>query len=155
MHVTIRNVPWKFQHGLIRRCCDFVMSKFCTEELLSQIEIEVVGVKGQYEKEGALGYCSISDEHFGSHKKIPTWFTIELDTSMTFDQLFVVLCHELVHAKQYATLQLRERYYPTYRKTWKEKDITDRYYSQSPHEQEAYRRELKLCTQFFAHELEK
>jgi len=121
---------------------------------MSQIEIEVVGVKGQYDKEGALGYCSVSDEHFGSNKRIPTWFTIELDTAMTFDQLFVVLCHELVHAKQYATLQLRERYHPTYRKMWKDKDITDRYYSQSPHEQEAYRRELKLCTQFFASELE-
>ena len=155
MHVTIRNVPWKFQHGLIRRCCDFVMSQFCTEELMSQIEIEVVGVKGQYDKEGALGYCSVSDEHFGSNKRIPTWFTIELDTAMTFDQLFVVLCHELVHAKQYATLQLRERYHPTYRKMWKDKDITDRYYSHSPHEQEAYRKEMKLCNQFFASELEK
>lgn len=155
MYVTIRNVPWKFQHGLIRRCCDFVLSQFCTEELKTQMEIEVVGVKGLHDKEGALGYCSISDEHFGSGKRIPTWFTIELDTNLPFDQLFVVLCHELVHVKQYATRQLREKYHPTYKKLWKDKDITDRYYSHQPHEQEAYRRELKLCNQFFANQLEK
>jgi hypothetical protein len=155
MYVTIRNVPWKFKHGLIRRCCDFVLSQFCTEELKTQLEIEVVGVKGLHDKEGALGYCSISDEHFGSGKRIPTWFTIELDTNLPFDQLFTVLCHELVHVKQYATLQLREKYHPTYKKLWKDKDITDRYYSHQPHEQEAYRRELKLCNQFFANQLEK
>ena len=155
MYITIRNVPWKFRHGLIRRCCDFVLSKFCTEELKTQMEIEVVGVKDLHVKEGALGYCSVSDEHFGSGKRIPTWFTIELDTNLPFDELFTVLCHELVHVKQYATLQLREKYHPTYKKLWKDKDITDRYYSHQPHEQEAYRRELKLCTQFFAHELEK
>ena len=155
MYVTIRNVPWKFQHGLIRRCCDFVISQFCTEELKTQMEIEVVGVKGLHDKEGALGYCSVSDEHFGSGKRIPTWFTIELDTNLPFDYLYTVLCHELVHVKQYATLQLREKYHPTYKKLWKDKDITDRYYSHQPHEQEAYRRELRLCNQFFAHELEK
>ncbi len=154
MHVTIKKVPWKFQHGLIRRCCDFVLSQFCTEALKSQIEIEVVGIKGLYEKEGAIGYCSISDEHFGSGKRIPSWFTIELDTNLPFDQLYTILCHELVHVKQYATQQLREKYYPTYKKLWKEKDITKRYYSQSPHEQEAYRKELKLSNQFFASELE-
>jgi len=131
-----------------------VLFKFCTEELMSQIEIEVVGVKGQYDKEGALGYCSVSDEHFGTNKRIPTWFTIELDTAQTFEQLFVVLCHELIHAKQYATRELREIYHPTYRKMWKDKDITDRYYSHSPHEQEAYRKELRLCAEFFASQLE-
>ena len=155
MYVTIRNVPWKFQHGLIRRCCDFVLSQFCTEELKTQLEIEVVGVKGLHDKEGALGYCSISDEHFGSGKRIPTWFTIELDTNLPFDCLYTVLCHELVHVKQYATRQLREKYHPTYKKLWKDRDITDRYYSHQPHEQEAYRKELRLCNQFFAHELEK
>lgn len=155
MQVTIRNVPWKFQHGLIRRCCDFVLSKFCTEELMDRIEVEVVGVKGLHDKEGALGFCSISDEHFGSGKRIPSWFTIELDTNLPFDQLFTVLCHELVHVKQYATLQLREKYHPTYKKLWKEKDITNKYYSHQPHEQEAYRRELRLSNEFFASELEK
>ena len=155
MYVTIRNVPWKFKHGLIRRCCDFVLSQFCTEELRTQMEIEVVGVRGMHDREGAVGYCSVSDEHFGSGKRIPTWFTIELDTNLPFDQLFTVLCHELVHVKQYATLQLREKYHPTYKKLWKDKDITDRYYSHQPHEQEAYRRELRLCNQFFANQLEK
>ena len=119
------------------------------------MEIEVVGVKGMHDREGAVGYCSVSDEHFGSGKRIPTWFTIELDTNLPFDQLFTVLCHELVHVKQYATLQLREKYHPTYKKLWKDKDITDRYYSHQPHEQEAYRRELRLCNQFFANQLEK
>lgn len=154
MQVTIQNVPWKFKHGLIRRCCDFVLSQFCTEALMYQLEIQVVGIKGLYEKEGALGYCSISDEHFGSNKRIPSWFTIELDTNLPFDQLFSVLCHELIHVKQYATLQLREKYHPTYKKLWKNKDITERYYSHQPHEQEAYRKELRLCTEFFASELE-
>ena len=153
MHVTIRNVPWTFKHGLIRRCCKFVLSRFCTEELMSQMEIEIIGVPGQYEKTGALGFCSISDDHFGSGKRIPTWFTIELDTEQNFVQFFIVLCHELVHVKQYATLQLRERYHPTYKKFWKQKDITGRYYSQQPSEQEAYRKELKLATAFFVNQM--
>ena len=83
-----------------------MLSRFCTEELMSQMEIEIIGVPGQYEKTGALGFCSISDDHFGSGKRIPTWFTIELDTEQNFIQFFIVLCHELVHVKQYARNEL-------------------------------------------------
>lgn len=148
MQVTIKNVPWRFQHGLIRRCCHFVLSKFLTGQKMAHIEINIVGVPDQFNEEGALGYCSISDEHFGSNKKVPVWFTIELDTKQDLRTFFIVLCHELVHLKQYATRQLKEYYYPTYRRTWKDKDITNRYYSQCPHEHEAYRREVVLFREF-------
>ena len=148
MQVTIQNVPWRFQHGLIRRCCSFVLSKFLTGQKLFHIEVNVVGVRGMFEKEGALGYCSIDDTHFGTDKKVPVWFTIELDTAQDLRTFFVVLCHELVHVKQYALGQLKESYHPTYSRTWKDKDITNRYYSQCPHEQEAYRREVVLYKEF-------
>jgi len=149
MHVTIKNVPWKFKHGLIRKCCRFVLSQFLSPQKLVHIEIEVVGTKGLMREQGAMGFCSISDDHFGSGKRSPVWFLIELDTEMDFNTLFQILCHELVHVKQYASKELRETYYPKYRKTWKGKDITDRYYSNSPHEQEAYRKEMTLREQFF------
>jgi len=149
MHVTIKNVPWKFKHGLIRKCCHFVLSKFLSPQKLQHIEIQIVGSKELMNKEGALGFCSVSDEHFGSGKKTPVWFIIEIDTRLDFKTLFQILCHELVHVKQYACRELRETYYPRYRKTWKGRDITDRYYSHSPHEHEAFRKELVLCEEFF------
>ena len=148
MHVTIKNVPWKFKHGLLRKCCRFVLFQFLSPQKLCHIEIEIVGVKGLMREQGAMGFCSINDDHFGSGKKVPVWFLIELDTEMDFNTLFQILCHELVHVKQYAARELRETYYPKYRKTWKGTDITDRYYSQSPHEQEAYRKEMRLYEQF-------
>ena len=67
----MKNVPWRFQHGLIRRCCHFVLSKFLTGQKMAHIEINIVGVPYQFNEQGALGYCSISDEHFGSNKKVP------------------------------------------------------------------------------------
>jgi hypothetical protein len=124
------------------------MTKFLSRQKLRHIEIEVVGVPGQFRNEGAYGFCSISDEHYGSGKASPVWFTIEIDTTLSMRDFLGVLCHELVHAKQYALKQLQERYYPTYRKFWKGIDVTDRYYSQSPFEQEAYRREKKLYLEF-------
>lgn len=148
MHVTIRNVPWSYKHGLIRECCRFVMSQLVTDKKYQRLEIEIVGDKTLSTSHGALGFCSASDEHYGSGKRIPEWFTIELDTTMDSMQLFAVLCHELVHVKQYTTGQLRERHYPKYRKMWKDKDITNTCYSQSPHEREAYRKELKLLSGF-------
>ena len=150
MQVTIQNVPWKFKHGLIRQCCHFVLSKFLTPQKLDHIEIKVVGTKRLFEKEGALGYCEINEDHFGSNKKVPVWFTIEIDSAQNFTTFFLILCHELVHVKQYASRELRETYYPRYRKTWKGKDITDKYYSHSPHEHEAYRKEEKLYKEFFS-----
>jgi hypothetical protein len=127
------------------------MSQFLSHQKLRHIEINIVGVKDQFKDEGALGYCSISDEHFSTNKKIPVWFTIEIDTSQDLRTFFIVLCHELVHAKQYALKQLKEVYWPSYRRVWKDKDITNRYYSQCPHEQEAYRREVPLFRQFSKH----
>ena len=148
MVVTIKNVPWRFGHGLIRRCCNFVLSKFLSFEKMSRVEIEVVGIPNLMDKQGAIGFCSVSDEHFGSGKRSPEWFTIELDTSLTPIEFLCVLCHELVHVKQYCTKQLREKYYPKYSKMWKDKDITSLCYSKSPHELEAYRREQKLLSEF-------
>lgn len=148
MQVTIKNVPWRFQHGLIRQCCNFVLSKFLSPQKLMHIEIEVIGVKDQFQKEGAYGFCSISEDHFSSGKKNPVWFTIEVDTTLSLRAFLIVLCHELVHAKQYALKQLHEKYYPRYQKFWKGKDITDRYYSHCPNEHEAYRKEKLLYLEF-------
>lgn len=148
MKVTLKNVPWSFRHGLIRRCCHFVLSQFLSPQKLDRLEIEIIGHKDLASKYSAVGFCQASDEHYGSGKRVPDWFTIEIDTSIDTMQFFSVLCHELVHVKQYTTSQLRENHYPRYRLMWKNKDVTNTYYSQSPHECEAYRKELKLLSKF-------
>ena len=96
-----------------------------------------------------IGLCSCED-----HGRNPRMFIVEIDNSIPFYDQLLTLAHELVHVKQYATNQLYNySKKPAYR--WRDKVYSEEmYYSRRPWEREAYRKQLKLLSEFAAENAE-
>ena len=82
------------------------------------------------------GYCIWEDDNIK-----PREFNIEINNAITGADLDTTVLHEMVHVKQYAKNELRERFRRGYRKNWKgsKKNWGDIEYEKAPWEIEAYR----------------
>ena len=82
------------------------------------------------------GYCIWEDDNIK-----PREFNIEINNTITGSDFDTTVLHEMVHVKQYAKDELRERFRLGYRKNWKrsKKNYFDVEYDDAPWEKEAYR----------------
>tara|TARA_R110000772_G_scaffold133429_2_gene241898 strand:+ start:5000 stop:5443 length:444 start_codon:yes stop_codon:yes gene_type:complete len=88
--------------------------------LLHPRTVEVLDIIVEMKDLGhADGYCGWEDSNIN-----PRSFTIELDKKLAGSELIKTIAHEMVHLKQFAKGELKERFKPTYRHIW-HGDIVD------------------------------
>ena len=80
-----------------------------------------------------LGFTGINDVRQGR------LIEIEIDKDLDDRELIKTVCHEMVHVKQYAKGELRERYAPRHSLFWKSRRANGYKYDNMPWELEAWR----------------
>ena len=106
------------------------MVEFCIEKLMPRmnclnIDIKLTSIKGDAE-----GYCL---------RETDRDFEIEVDSSLTLRKMLETVAHEMVHVKQYAKNELRERYQGGHHQMWKGRKYINSDYLKQPWEKEAYK----------------
>jgi hypothetical protein len=112
-------------YGYSKRLCEDVVCWFVSKYLpRHKLEIEVLhrGLK----REGALGYCDVTEE-----TQRPRSFLIELDTHMDKKTYATVLIHELIHLQQWVKGELKLK---SSKMHYKGECIEDLEYLEKPHE---------------------
>lgn len=89
------------------------------------------------------GWCIYEDSNVR-----PREFSIEVKKDQTYDDFCTTILHEMVHVKQYAKGELKERYKTGHKQYWKDKDYTEASYLDQPWEKEAYKLQETLFELF-------
>lgn len=84
--------------------------------------------------DGAEGFCTWADDNIK-----PREFDIEINKTLEGDDFDTCLLHEMVHVKQYAKNELRERYQGGHHQMWKGRKYVNSNYLKQPWEKEAYK----------------
>ena len=125
-------------------CAHLLSKRMATN---SNLEVDIKLTKNLKQKEGAYGFCHITDDDLNR----PREFMIELDASMdnSIEQLVTWLAHEFVHLKQFVRGELYD-YAVGQKVQWKTKryKLNKTSHLDSPWEKEAYRLENKLADEF-------
>lgn len=124
--------------NLLAAASEFYCSNLMSSRLIHNIRINVV-IKKNLEEDG---FCCI-EEYNKSGK--PREFTIEIDKALNLKTMLLVLAHECVHVKQYATGELDDSL-----SVWRGRKVnSDKVpYWEHPWEIEAYGREKGLYVRF-------
>ena len=91
----------------------------------------------------ADGFCSWEDNNLK-----PREFSIEVRRDQSYDDFCTTVLHEMVHVKQYARGELKERYKAGHKQLWKNRDYTEADYFDQPWEKEAYRMQEVLFKKY-------
>lgn len=94
-------------------------------------------------EEGAVGWCTYEDNNVN-----PREFVIDVSLDQSFADFIKTVIHEMIHVKQYALGQMKERYKSGHKILWKDKDYTTTSYSKCPWEREAYRKQETLYEKY-------
>ena len=117
-----------------------VISQMITE-LMPRMKTLEITVRIRKFNDDAIGYCMMEDTN--------REFDIEISKDLSLKDFVTALCHEMVHAKQYARNEMS-----CYGGKWKKKKISDdTAYYDLPWEKEAYKKEGKLFMDAFPHSL--
>ncbi len=84
--------------------------------------------------DGAEAFCTWADDNIK-----PREFDIEINKTLEGDDFDTCLLHEMVHVKQYAKNELRERYQGGHHQMWKGRKYINSDYLKQPWEKEAYK----------------
>ena len=120
----------------------FVANKFMPRMTTLDVELRIRKFNKSGE-EGVVGWCTWEDSNVR-----PRTFLIESDSQQNTTSFIKTVIHEMVHVKQYATGQMKERFKVGHRVYWKDKDYTGTSYSKTPWEREAYRKQESLTKEF-------
>jgi hypothetical protein len=126
-------------YGYSKRLCQDVVTWFVSKYLpRHKLEIEVLhrGLK----REGALGYCDITEESYR-----PRSFLIEIDTYMNKKSYTIVLLHELYHVLQWVKGELKLK---ASKMHYKGECVEDLDYWKQPHEIMAHWNETILYQEY-------
>lgn len=140
MNIQFENFPVELQSktlSLVEFCADQLMDK----ELSDCLEIIIEGAPGLLTDDDELAYS-----HWEYEWEQPSDFRIVVDTDIKLRLLFTTIAHEMVHVKQYATEELKERFDPYTRHIWQGQEFItkDIDYYDRPWEIEAHGRETGL-----------
>jgi hypothetical protein len=130
-----------YLYNAITDAAYFYAEQLLGKRLMKNLELDIKLTKDLKQKEGAYGYCLITDDNVNS----PREFHIEIDTSMkhSIRDILTWLAHEMTHVKQFVKGELFD--YQDGSVQWKSKRYRRNLsYSKSPWEREAYRMENKL-----------
>lgn len=147
MFVYFTSIPKRYDHTKLESLTNFVLGKYFTKQKLFHVNLELIGKRTLFLKEGVYGYCTLSDYE---DRSSPLDFEIEIDTSQKKEDFYTTLTHELVHMKQFMLCELQDAYDPTYKQLWKGVDMSDTVYSKQPWEREARSLEKKYLKEFFS-----
>lgn len=100
-------------------------------------------------EDDVVGWCTWEDTNIR-----PREFLIEVSSELSTIEFIKTVIHEMIHVKQYATGQMKERFKQGRKTYWKDKDYTDSSYSKSPWEREAYRKQETVFKSFMQEWLE-
>lgn len=92
----------------------------------------------------ADGYCVWEDDNIR-----PREFTIECRANQKKEDFMTTIMHEMVHVKQYARGEMKERYLGDHRVLWKGKDHSDTTYEDQPWEKEAYKMQEVMLKAYY------
>lgn len=142
MIVTVRGSKDRQLTKLLKMAANSFAEKLLSPQLKKNINVKI-HIK---DKLGAGGYCDYEEEGL----PLPRTFSIEIQRLKTKIHMFVVLAHEMVHLKQMAKGEMKDRYKKTkyvtvYRGEVYENDIS---YWDQPWEIEAYGLEQSLVAKF-------
>lgn len=140
MIIKFENFPADLQEktsSLVEFCADRLMDQNLTDCL----EITIEGAPGLLDDDGELAYS-----HWEYEWEQPCDFRIVVDTDIKLRLLFTTIAHEMVHVKQYATEELKERFEPNQKHIWQDQEfVTENIdYYDRPWEIEAHGRETGL-----------
>lgn len=111
-----------------------VISQMITE-LMPRMKTLEITVRIRKFNDDAIGYCMMEDTN--------REFDIEISKDLSLKDFVTALCHEMVHAKQYARNEMSG---DAYDRKWKKSIVSDSVgYWDLPWEKEAYRLENKLA----------
>jgi len=136
---VVGKAPKKYKKELISAAY-FYAARLLTDRACDKIDLEIALIKNLEAK----GYCENLDG--GRHPRV---FRIELKPEELYETL-TTLAHEMVHLKQYATGELKEKNLTLYR--WQGKMVKTKgidYYD-LPWEIDAYGREIGLRLKYLA-----
>lgn len=145
MIVSIRGANDRQLTKLLKLAADSFADKLLSPQLTKNITLRVK-IKDQ-NKMTAGGYCDIDETDDGI---LPRNFVIEIARTKKKIHMFTVLAHEMVHLKQMAKGEMKDRYVKTrYVTVWQgdryEDDVS---YWDQPWEIEAYGLENSLVAKF-------
>ena len=97
-------------------------------------------------EKGYDGFCTWADDNIK-----PREFDIEVSKYLKGEDFDTCILHEMVHVKQYAKNELRERYRGGHHQYWKRrKYINELVYMAQPWEKEAYKMQEVLLEKFYS-----
>jgi hypothetical protein len=143
MYLRTKGKPKKTPLVLCKEAVKWYGKHLLNDKLYHNIEIHLK-FENNLLKENYLGYCDWNDSPYRAKE-----YTIAIDSNLGKRNTLMVLAHEMVHVKQYATGEMRD-YLKVNRVKWMGSIINDgemNYWDQ-PWEIEAYGREKGLYYRF-------
>lgn len=142
MKLSVRGAKDRQLTKLFKLAANHIADNLLSKKLKKNIQLEIQ-IKDNL---GAGGYCDFEDES----PLAPRNFTIELDRTKKRIHMFLALAHEMVHLKQYAKVEVKDKLYRRkYVKVWMGQVYDDDVsYWDQPWEIEAYGLENSLIAKF-------
>lgn len=150
MHIGVNGESKSIANYKVEVAVRWLADKLLPARTVKQLGIEVIFVPYLRRKEHAYGLCLPADceKH---HRE----FDIKLDSKLSQRSILEALCHEMVHVKQYARGELKQRVaYSALHTYWKGKDVLTQPeldYWDRPWEIEAHGRERGLFLRLAEH----
>ena len=143
MLITFSGFRGKKKLKLLEDSVCFYAVKLMGTRLSVNLEINITSKKIDG---NTLGFCTYEDDNVK-----PRSFEIELSNKIKcVEELFKTLAHEMVHVKQYARGEMKDRYRPAYKQIWMGEEVNTNkvHYYDLPWEIEAHGREHGLFIRF-------
>lgn len=142
MNVSVRNARDRTLVYLLKLAVQSFAKNLMSPQMLKNISVRVI-IRDRLD---AGGYCDYEIDREGN----PREFTIEILRTRRKINMFKVLAHEMVHVKQHAKGEAKDRYVKSkYVTVWfGEKYDEDTSYWDQPWEMEAYGLENSLVAKF-------
>lgn len=104
MYITVKGESRSISNEKLDVATRWLGNKLVGKRLANKLGIEILLIPNLRRKENAYGLCSPADcERY--HRE----FDIKLDSKLSQRSILEALCHEMVHVKQYARGELKER----------------------------------------------
>lgn len=145
MEVKLVGVSDPLSRNKLRDFAQWLGDKLIGGKLVDNIKLNIIIKKFQGPDAHFHGFAEWEDSNVR-----PREFNILMNANMEEELLLETLAHEMVHVKQDARGERKERYKGGHRLFWKGKDHTKTPYSKQPWEREAYRLEKKLLAEYLS-----
>lgn len=146
MQINIEGIKKK-EHHLIKEAIEYYAEALMNKRLCDNLTVDINLFNKEVLHDTVIANCGYLDDSVR-----PRWFDIDIAARRkSVHKILLVVAHEMVHLKQYATCELQERDRP-YRYLWKGQliDIQTNYWMHE-HEIEALGREKGLYFAFCSH----